>query len=222
MRVINLLGSLTDYETADDMQRRLHAQVADGAEDALIFFETRPTYTAGRQTKDADIVDADLPVIRTDRGGSVTWHGPGQLVGYPIVKLANPSDVISYIRTVEAGLIAGIRGRWGLDVTTVPGRAGIWLLEEGRRDRKICAIGLKVARGATMHGFAFNVCPDFSSAFTGIIPCGLGDADVASLAGEGITATLSEAKEALAPTLIDHLAPLLERRPSDVREVKEA
>ncbi|MDU0968471.1 MAG: lipoyl(octanoyl) transferase LipB [Actinomycetaceae bacterium] len=222
MRIVNLLGRLTPYEEADRLQRRLHEDIAAGAEDALLFFEAEPTYTAGRATKDRDIVDATLPVIRTDRGGSVTWHGPGQLVCYPIVKLANPGDVISYIRTVEAGLLAAIRDTWGLDVVTVPGRAGIWLLSPGRPDRKICAIGLKVARGATMHGLALNVHPDMTHAFTGIIPCGLDDADVATLAGEGITATLDQAKETVQTHLSQALAPLLERPLTALVETREA
>lgn len=218
MRVLNLLGRLTSYADADALQRRLHAEVAEGGEDTLILFEAEPTYTAGRATKDRDIVSTSLPVIRTDRGGSVTWHGPGQLVCYPIVKLANPQDVIRYIRTVEAGVLVTIRDTWGLDVTTVDGRAGIWLREPGRPDRKICAIGLKVARGATMHGLALNVDPDMTSAFTGIIPCGLDDADVATLAGEGVHTTLAEAAAALVPRLAAALDPLLERPGQPLRE----
>lgn len=215
---MNLLGRLTPYAEADRLQRDIHADVAAGGEDTFVLFEAEPTYTAGRATKDRDIVDASLPVIRTDRGGSVTWHGPGQLVCYPIVALANPGDVISYIRTVEAGLLRAITDTWGLDVTTIAGRAGIWLRSPGRADRKICAIGLKVARGATLHGFALNVNPDMTSAFTGIIPCGLDDAEVATLAGEGITATLEEAAEAVVTPLAHALAPLLARpltRPTD-------
>nr|WP_223875255.1 lipoyl(octanoyl) transferase LipB [Nanchangia anserum] len=217
-----MLGRLTPYLEADHMQRSLHEEVAAGGEDTLMFFEAEPTYTAGRATKERDIVDATLPVVRTDRGGSVTWHGPGQLVCYPIVKLANPNDVISYIRTVEAGLLEAIRTTWGLDVTTVEGRAGIWLKTPGRRDRKICAIGLKVARGATMHGLALNVDPDMSRAFSGIIPCGLDDADVATLAGEGLRASLDDAKRAVEAHLSRALAPLLDRPLTDVTEETRA
>lgn len=211
VRIVNLLGAYTPYTTADVLQRRLHAEVADGGEDACIVAEFTPTYTAGRQTHPGDIVDLSLPVIHTDRGGSVTWHGPGQLVCYPIIKLANPHDVISYIRSVEAGLLTALHATWNLPVERIDGRAGIWLREEGRRDRKICAIGLKVARGATMHGFALNVHPDMSQAFTGIIPCGLDDADVATLAEEGHDMSLPQAAAVVIPFLCRALAPLTQR-----------
>lgn len=189
------------------MQREIFNAVKDRQQDdTLLVAEFAPTYTAGRRTKPEDICNTDLPVIPVDRGGSVTWHGPGQLVIYPIVRLGEPVDRIKYIRAVEAAVIAAIRETWNLPVEIVEGRAGVWLRNP---DRKICAIGLKVAANTTMHGLALNLYPDFSRAFTGIIPCGLSDAGVTSLALEGVTATLQEAADALTTQLETHLHPLL-------------
>lgn len=212
MRIINHLpNGLVEYQRLDQQQRRLHAEVDRGAEDCLLICQFQPTYTAGRATKPSAIKDLTLPIIETDRGGSVTWHGPGQLVIYPIVKLAQPNDSISYIRSVEAGILAAMTDGYGLPVELVPGRAGIWhkAPTPQQMDRKLCAIGLKIARSATMHGLALNVNPDFSTAFQGIIPCGLADTGVCSLADFGITHSLDQVLQTTLPYLLAALAPVL-------------
>lgn len=210
VHVIDLIGTgLADYAEVDRLQRELHGKAVAGLGDSLILAEFSPTWTAGRHTKPEDVPDTSLPIIRTDRAGSATWHGPGQVVCYPVVKLAEPVDLYAWIRSVEAGVIATVREEWGLDARRVDGRAGVWLTEAGRRDRKICAIGLKVARGATLHGVALNVNIDPSAAFAGIIPCGLADADVASLSWEGVRTSVREAADALIPHLFDSIRPRL-------------
>lgn len=210
VRVIDLIDSgLTDYEEVDRLQRQLHNKAAVGEGDYLILSEFTPTWTAGRHTKPEDIPDATLPIIRTDRAGSATWHGPGQVVCYPVVKLKEPVDLYAWIRAVEAGVITTVREEWGLQAQRIDGRAGVWLTEEGCPDRKICAIGLKVARGATLHGVALNVAIDPAAAFAGIIPCGLSDADVASLSWEGVHTTVRAAANALVLHLFDSIRPQL-------------
>lgn len=222
MRIENLLPrGLISYEAADVRQRETWALVRDGNQDnTLIVAQFQPVYTAGRNSHEVDILNKSLPVIRTDRAGSLTWHGPGQLVIYPIVKLRDPLNLIAYIRAVEAAVIDGVRDTWGLEVETVKGRAGVWLryrdsagvTAAGRGvgiDRKLCAIGLKVVQGTTLHGLALNINPDFDSAFTGIIPCGLSDAGVTSLKAEGIETTLNTAAEVLTAQLTAKLAPLV-------------
>lgn len=213
MRIFNLLPlGLTDYQEVDRLQRALHEEVTNGGEDALILAQFTPTYTAGRHTKEHHIPDSTLPVIPVDRAGSVTWHGPGQLVCYPVVKLAgNPIDTLAWIRSVEDGVLQTLRRTWNLDVHRVEGRAGVWLFTPGQPDRKICAIGLKIARGSTLHGIALNVHIDPATAFCGIIPCGLDDATVASLSTEGITTTVDAAAHALLPVMLECIAPRLER-----------
>lgn len=217
MRIVDLLPhGQTDYLDADRLQRDLHREVREGGEDALILAEFTPTYTAGRHTHPEDVPDATLPVIHVDRAGSVTWHGPGQLVVYPVVRLHEPVDVLAWIRSVEAGVLHALREEWDLPVRRIEGRAGVWLVEPGRRDRKICAIGLKVAGGATLHGLALNVAPDLDSAFTGIFPCGLADADVTTLALEGVDTTVRDAADRLLPHLLESIAPELAAAPTTV------
>lgn len=217
MRIVDLLPhGQTDYLDADRLQRDLHREVREGGEDALILAEFTPTYTAGRHTHPEDVPDATLPVIHVDRAGSVTWHGPGQLVVYPVVRLHEPVDVLAWIRSVEAGVLTALREEWDLPVRRIEGRAGVWLVEPGRRDRKICAIGLKVAGGATLHGLALNVAPDLDRAFTGIIPCGLADADVTTLALEGIDTTVRDAADRLVPHLLESITPELAAAPTTV------
>lgn len=208
VRQLNLLSNgYTPYLEGDRIQRETFQKVRDReVDDTLIIVEFEPTYTAGRRTKPEDILNTDLPVIEVDRGGSVTWHGPGQLVIYPIVRLGEPVDRIKYIRAVEAAVVEAIRDTWNLPVEIIEGRAGVWMRNP---DRKICALGLKVAQNTTMHGLALNLYPNFDNAFTGIIPCGLNDAGVTSLQQEGITTTLQEAADALRKKLNEHLRPLL-------------
>lgn len=221
VRIFDLLPlGLTDYTEVDQLQRKLHTDVLEGGEDALILGEFTPTYTAGRHTKDHHIPDSSLPVIPVDRAGSVTWHGPGQLVCYPVVKLSgDPVDTVAWIRAVENGVLTTLQEEWNLDVCRIDGRAGVWLRTPGTPDRKICAIGLKVARGATLHGIALNVHIDFDSAFTGIIPCGLDDADVASLSTEGITTSVPAAADALVGHMLTSIARCLARPIESVHTV---
>ena len=157
-----------------------------------------------------------MPIIHVDRAGSATWHGPGQVVIYPIVRLREPVDLYAWIRSVENGVLQTLRKEWGLPVERIEGRAGVWLRGSQGRDRKICAIGLKVARGATMHGIALNVAIDPAHAFSGIIPCGLTDADVASLSWEGIYSDLPHAAHLLVPHLIQSITPQLAARPEPI------
>lgn len=222
MRIENLLPrGLVSYEEADRIQRETWAKVCDGQLDhTLILGQFEPTYTAGRNAHEADIVDKELPVIRTDRAGSLTWHGPGQLVVYPIVGLKEPIDLIAYIRAVEGAVIDAVQQTWGLPVEIVKGRAGVWMryrdasgrtaAERGAGlDRKLCAIGLKVVQGATLHGLALNINPDFQRAFTGIIPCGLDDAGVTSLEAEGVHTDFETAARVITESLTEKLAPLV-------------
>lgn len=191
MRIINLTDHLYSYAEVDVIHRQTHREVAAGQQpNTAIMVEYQPTFTAGRRTKPEDIPNADVPVIEVDRGGSVTWHGPGQLVCYPIIRLPEPLDVIRYIRAVEQTVIDLLAG-YGIEAQRVEGRSGAWILREGQMDRKICAIGIKTADGASMHGLALNINPDLSD-FGRIIPCGLADAGVISMADLGVEASLAE------------------------------
>ncbi|MGW2208893.1 lipoyl(octanoyl) transferase LipB [Streptomyces sp. NPDC001781] len=210
-----------DYQEAWDEQRRVHAaRFADEVPDTVLLLEHPPVYTAGRRTEPGERPLDGTPVIDVDRGGKITWHGPGQLVGYPIQKLPRPVDVIAHVRRLEEALIRAC-AEYGLETSRVEGRSGVWVLGDPveqrlgglsldldprigddefdprmngpeyapsnagqrREDRKIAAIGIRVAKGVTMHGFALNVNPD-NRWFDRIIPCGIRDAGVASLADE--------------------------------------
>jgi lipoyl(octanoyl) transferase len=171
-----------DYATAWDWQRRLHAQrVAGEVPDTVLLLEHDPVYTAGKRTEawERPADGAGTPVVDVDRGGRITWHGPGQLTGYPIVALPDPVDVVAYVRRLEAALIE-VCTAFGVDTTRVDGRSGVWTVD-GRR--KVAAIGIRVARGVTMHGFALN-CDCDLAAFAAIVPCGITDAGVTSLTAE--------------------------------------
>ncbi|MEU1275974.1 lipoyl(octanoyl) transferase LipB [Streptomyces sp. NPDC005799] len=212
-----------DYQVAWDEQRRVHAaRFADEIPDTVLLLEHPPVYTAGRRTADNERPLDGTPVIDVDRGGKITWHGPGQLVGYPIQKLPRPVDVVAHLRRLEEAMIR-VCAECGVETSRVEGRAGVWVLGDPvekrpalgglsldfdprladeefdprlngpeyapsnagqrREDRKICAMGIRVAKGVTMHGFALNVNPDTSN-FDKIIPCGIRDAGVTSLAHE--------------------------------------
>ncbi len=149
-------SGLVDYESALKIQRNFHAEVvADERPNTLILLEHPSVYTAGRRTAITDRPTDDTPVIDVDRGGKITWHGPGQLVGYPIVKLANRLDVVGFVRQLETALINTCE-QFGLAALRYPERSGVWLRDD-KGDRKIAAIGIRVAKGVTMHGFALNV-----------------------------------------------------------------
>ncbi|MBL8929134.1 MAG: lipoyl(octanoyl) transferase LipB [Kineosporiaceae bacterium] len=217
--VVGIGADRVDYQRAWDHQRVVHEQVCSGQRpNTVLLLEHPPVYTAGKRTEPREHPDDGTPVIAVDRGGKITWHGPGQLVGYPIVRLPDPVDVVAYVRRLEEALI-GICADLGVSAGVVKGRTGVWIAgdpsggtgtagtpapitgvgpvgagvtEAARRDRKIAAIGIRVSRGVTMHGFAINANPDLS-AFGRIIPCGIDDADVTSLSAElGREVTVSE------------------------------
>jgi lipoyl(octanoyl) transferase len=170
------------YEEALALQRKVHSDVAQSiAPSTLILLEHPSVYTAGKRTTDNEKPTDGTPVIDVDRGGKITWHGPGQLVGYPIVKLAKPTELVGFVREIESGLI-NVCAEFGLTSQRVDGRSGVWIRDE-KGDRKIAAIGIRVAQGVSMHGFAINVNPDLG-AFNRIIPCGIDDAAVTSMAQE--------------------------------------
>jgi lipoyl(octanoyl) transferase len=176
------------YEEAWAQQRELHAQrVAGEVPDTLLLLEHLSVYTAGRRTEPHERPFDGTPVVDVDRGGKITWHGPGQLVGYPIVALPDPVDVVAYVRRLEEALIEVCAG-FGLSTGRVEGRSGVWVAADApgqgiRPERKVAAIGVRVARGVTMHGFALNCDPDLG-AFSAIVPCGIPDAGVTSLSAE--------------------------------------
>jgi lipoyl(octanoyl) transferase len=171
-----------EYLEALELQRSLHNEIADGhRENTLVLVEHPSVYTAGKRTQDHERPHDGTPVIDVDRGGKITWHGLGQLVGYPIVRLAKPTELVGFVREIETALIHTC-SELGLTTTRVEGRSGVWVVD-ATGERKIAAIGIRVARGVTMHGFALNVEPDLSP-FKAIIPCGIDDAVVTSLALE--------------------------------------
>ena len=179
------LGTV-DYQPTWELQARLAGDIASGkAPDTLLVLEHPPTFTAGKRTEDSDYPDdPTTPVIKVDRGGRITWHGPGQLVGYPLIKLADPIDVMDYVHRIESGLIRTC-AEFGVATTRVEGRSGVWCLadETGRPDRKIAALGIRIQKGVTMHGFSLN-CNNTSDGFDSIVPCGISDAGVTSLTAE--------------------------------------
>ena len=187
---VSVLGSI-EYLAAWALQRELHAEVADGSrENTLLLVEHPSVYTAGRRTQLSDRPINGVPVIDVDRGGKITWHGPGQLVGYPIVKLKEATNVVGFVRTLESALI-NICAELGLEAQQYCERSGVWIRDE-KGDRKIAAIGIRVARGTVTHGFALNVNPDLKY-FTEIIPCGLPDVITTSLEQElGRSITVKE------------------------------
>jgi lipoyl(octanoyl) transferase len=235
-----------EYNEAWQEQRRVHAaRFADEIGDTCLLLEHQAVYTAGRRTEDSERPLDGTPVIDVDRGGKITWHGPGQLVGYPILKLPRPVDVVAHVRRLEEALIRAC-AEFGLETTRVEGRSGVWVLGEPaeqrkvlggldldfdprlhdeefdprlsgpeyapsnagqrREDRKLAAIGIRVAKGVTMHGFALNCDPDNTS-FDRIVPCGIRDAGVASLSGElGRNVSVRE----VLPVVEKHLRAVLE------------
>jgi lipoyl(octanoyl) transferase len=184
-------SGLVEYEEALAVQRTIHGEVAAGKRaNTLILLEHPSIYTAGKRTLDEERPGNGARVLDVDRGGKITWHGPGQLVGYPIVKLLNPHELVGFVREIEAGLIK-VCAEFGITGVRVDGRSGVWIVDE-KGERKIAAIGIRVATGTSMHGFALNVNPDLS-AFDVIVPCGISDAAVTSLAIElGREITLEE------------------------------
>ncbi|WP_315093761.1 lipoyl(octanoyl) transferase LipB [uncultured Cellulomonas sp.] len=208
---LDLGTRLLPYEPTWQLQREVLAAVADGTrEDVVLLCEHEDVYTAGRRTASWDRPVDGTPVVDVDRGGRITWHGPGQLVGYPIVKLATPIDVVRYVRQLEEALIRTCADL-GLEAVRVDGRSGVWFAaDESRRERKVAAIGVRVSRGVTMHGFALNCEPDLA-AFDRIVPCGIDDADVTSLSVEtGRRVTIAEVVPLVRRHLVDTLSPILQ------------
>jgi len=200
-RVVGLGPDAIDYTEAWELQRATHAQVVAGAPDVVLLLEHPPVYTAGRRTEPLERPLDGTPVIDVDRGGKITWHGPGQIVGYPILHLPDPIDVVAYVRRIEA-LIIEVCSDFGLSTDRIPGRSGVWVPADDRGpDRKIAAIGIRVANGVTMHGFAINCDCDLAW-FDRIVPCGIRDASVTSLSAE-------LGREVHVPEVLDVLVPRL-------------
>jgi len=195
-----------DYLSAWKIQKEIQEKVIGNIEpNTLLLLQHRSVYTAGRRTEISDRPLDNTPVIDVDRGGKITWHGLGQIVGYPIVKLKNSTDVVGFVRELETTLIE-ICDEFGIKAERYCERSGVWL-RDSKGDRKIAAIGLRVAKGVTMHGFALNVNPDLS-AYSKIIPCGIADAKVTSLSAElGRDIKIDE----VMPVLKKHILPMLDR-----------
>src|SRR6185436_11879401 len=179
---VRRLGTV-DYQAAWQLQRELADARVAGGPDTLLLLEHPSVYTAGRRTLPDERPVDNTPVVDTDRGGKITWHGPGQLVGYPIIGLAEPLDVVNFVRRLEESMIKVCAGL-GLEAGRIEGRSGVWVPSDGRRPaRKIGAIGIRVSRATTLHGFALN-CDCDLHAFSAIVPCGISDAGVTSLTAE--------------------------------------
>lgn len=194
-----------DYRVAWQLQQELADSRAAGAPDSLLLLEHPSVYTAGRRTAVEERPADGTPVIDTDRGGKITWHGPGQLVGYPIIGLAEPLDVVNYVRRIEEALIK-VCADVGLQVGRIDGRSGVWVpAGDGRPDRKVAAIGVRVSRATTLHGFALN-CDCDLTAFETIVPCGISDAGVTSISAElGRRVGVEDVRAAVAEAVCDAL-----------------
>ena len=210
-RVVGLGGAAVDYEEAWALQRQVHADVVAGAADAVLLLEHPAVFTAGKRTEPHERPLDGTPVIDVDRGGKITFHGPGQLVGYPIVRLPDHVRVVDYVRRIEEALIATCT-ELGVTTARVPGRSGVWLAQDDRGpERKIAAIGIRVSRGVTMHGFALNCDVDLGW-YDRFVPCGIADAGVTSLSAElGRDVTTRE----VVPVVRRHLSELLAWAPYD-------
>lgn len=196
---------MIDYEVAWELQRDIVEARVAGGPDTLLTLQHPAVYTAGRRTEPQERPINGAPVINTDRGGKITWHGPGQLVGYPIVQLAEPIDVVNYVRRVEESIIA-VCARLGVQTKRVEGRSGVWLAAGGGKpERKIAAIGVRVQRGVTMHGFSLN-CNNSLDAYLPIVACGITDAGVTTLSAElGRDVTIGEVRDQVVSSVLDAL-----------------
>ena len=182
MLEIELLGTEIDYQQAWDYQKKVHAEVVSGArEDTILLLEHSSVYTAGKRTEIHERPTSDVPVIDVDRGGKITWHGPGQIVGYPILRLGDPMDVVAHVRRIEEMLMR-VCSEFGVVSEQVDGRSGVWVTQPTPA-RKIAAIGIRVSQGVTLHGFALN-CNNSLDAYHSIVPCGITDATVTTLSQE--------------------------------------
>ena len=211
VQTVGLAPDLIPYPDGWALQREIHGEVAAGTRpDTLLLLEHEPVFTAGARTARHERPTDGTPVVDVDRGGKITWHGPGQLVGYPIVFLPRGIGVVDYVRRVEEALIR-VLAEYGLATGRVDGRTGVWLPATGTRpERKIAAIGIRVSKQTTLHGFALNVTSGLGG-FDNIVPCGIADAGVTSIAAEidAPPPTLVEVAHAIEP----HLSELLALRP---------
>ncbi|WP_395311097.1 lipoyl(octanoyl) transferase LipB [Mycobacterium sp. AMU20-3851] len=199
---VKLLGTV-DYREAWQLQREIAEERVSGGPDTLLLLEHPPVYTAGKRTEAHERPTDGTPVVDTDRGGKITWHGPGQLVGYPIIGLTEPLDVVNFVRRLEEALISVCAG-FGVESGRVEGRSGVWV-PGVRTPAKVAAIGIRVARGVTLHGFSLN-CDCDLDAFGGIIPCGIADAGVTSLTAElGRPVAVKDVTTAVADAVSDAL-----------------
>ena len=210
-KTVGFGDAAVDYTEAWDLQREVHQSVVDGGPGTVLLLEHPPVYTAGKRTEPHERPADGTPVIDVDRGGKITFHGPGQLVGYPIVPLPDHVLVVDYVRRLEEALIHTC-AELGVTTARVPGRSGVWLAEDAKGpERKVAAIGIRVSRGVTMHGFALNCDVDLSW-YDRFVPCGISDAGVTSLSAElGRDVTVDE----VAPVAERHLADLLAWAPYD-------
>ncbi|CDP89281.1 lipoate-protein ligase B [Mycolicibacterium farcinogenes] len=206
---VRRLGTL-DYEAAWELQREIADARVAGGPDTLLLLQHPAVYTAGKRTEPHERPMDGTPVVDTDRGGKITWHGPGQLVGYPIIGLAEPLDVVNFVRRLEQALI-DVCAELGLATGRVEGRSGVWVPDDGLRPaRKVGAIGIRVARATTLHGFALN-CDCDLSAYSRIVPCGIADAGVTSLTAElGRRVTVEDVTDRVAAAVSDALDGRLE------------
>ncbi|HEV2634833.1 MAG TPA: lipoyl(octanoyl) transferase LipB [Actinocrinis sp.] len=212
-------GAAVEYQAAWEDQRVRHAaRVADEAPDTVVLLEHLPVYTAGKRTEPLDRPFDGTPVIDVDRGGKITWHGPGQLVGYPIVRLPEGVYVVDFVRRLET-VIIDVCAELGLATDRVKGRSGVWVLTPGDEpDRKVAAIGLRFAQGVTMHGFALN-CDNDLDWYNRIVPCGIRDAEVTTLSEElGRPVTVAE----VLPIVERHLHLLTEPKGVSTDRVRAA
>jgi lipoyl(octanoyl) transferase len=205
--VTGLSANSVPYLQALELQRATHRSVVSGErDDTVILLEHPSVYTAGKRTDPSERPSDGTPVIDVDRGGKITWHGPGQLVGYPILRLAEPIDVVSYVRRLE-GLLIGVLAELGVESGRVEGRSGVWVGNDSGGHDKIAAIGIRVAEGVTMHGFALN-CSNGFEAYDAIVACGIRDAGITSISKVlGRTVTTEE------------VAPLIQRAFARLYEV---
>jgi lipoyl(octanoyl) transferase len=201
---VRRLGTV-DYQAAWQLQRELADARVAGGPDTLLLLEHPSVYTAGKRTLPEERPLDGTPVVDTDRGGKITWHGPGQLVGYPIIGLAEPLDVVNFVRRLEESMIA-VCADVGLQTGRVDGRSGVWVPADGLRPaRKVGAVGIRVSRATTLHGFALN-CDCDLSAFSSIVPCGIADAGVTSLTAElGRRISVADVIDRVAGTVCDAL-----------------
>lgn len=201
---VRRLGTV-DYQTAWALQRELADARVAGGPDTLLLLEHPSVYTAGKRTEPQERPQDGTPVVDTDRGGKITWHGPGQLVGYPIIGLTEPLDVVNFVRRLEEAMIT-VCADLGLQTDRVPGRSGVWVAaDEHRPARKVGAIGIRVSRAVTLHGFALN-CDCALDAYSSIVPCGIADAGVTSLTAElGHRVSVDDAADRMARAVCDAL-----------------